>query len=75
MSNDSGLYYAINLTWEIALKYENSFYNIKPEFDFETEHGSFTYKQKEHRGKFCNPAQFPSLGRSGMAQGNTCPII
>lgn len=39
LSNYSGLYYAGNLTWETALKYEDSFYNIKPEFNFETEHG------------------------------------
>lgn len=46
LSNDSCLYYAAHLTWET--KYEDSFYNIKPEFNFETEHGSFIYKQREH---------------------------
>lgn len=44
---------------QTALKYEDGFYNMKPEFNFETEHGSFIYKQKEHWGKFCNPTQLP----------------
>lgn len=42
---------------QTALKYEDGFYNMKPEFN--SEHGSFIYKQKEHWGKFCNPTQLP----------------
>lgn len=71
LSSDSGPYYAANLTWESAWKYEDFFYNIKPEFNFESKRRSFLYKQKEHWSIFYNPAQLPSLGRRGMAQGNT----
>lgn len=40
--NDFCLYYVVYLIWEI--KYEDSFYNIKLEFNFEIEYGSFIYK-------------------------------
>ena len=47
MPNYSGLCYAADLSWETSLKYEDGFYHIKPQFNFETEHGSFIniYKQ------------------------------
>lgn len=46
LSNYSGLHYVANLTWETALKYKDSFYNTKPEFNFETEHGFIYIKAK-----------------------------
>ena len=47
MPNDSSLCYAADLSWETSLKYEDGFYHIKPEFNFETEHGSFIHICKQ----------------------------